>query len=221
MKAVLITDAQTPLGRELVRRYRAGGYLVAAAATAPVGERIPGDRELLSLEWNRASAVSARNTLLSTTNRFGRLDQVLLLNQPGLEPGLLQDAPHGRIDRGVDAWVKGNLYLIKGVLELFARSGGGQLGLLAATEQEQGTAFPPLEAALRGAFQAVAASLFSSNDLPTVHINGIESFAVPPREVAEFAFATFGASSPRGAGRWFRLPQRGLLSPRRLLGRSG
>jgi NAD(P)-dependent dehydrogenase (short-subunit alcohol dehydrogenase family) len=221
VKAVLITDAQTPLGRELVRRYRAGGFLVAAAATSTAGEKIPGEPELLSLRWNRASAVSARNILLATTNRFDRLDQVVLLHQPELQRGLLQELPHESIERSVDAWIKGCLFLVKGVLELFARSGGGHLGLLSATAQEQGTAFPPLEAALRGAFHAAAASLFSSNELPSVRINGIESFAVAPREVAEFAFATFARPASRASGRWLRLPQRGLLSARRLLGRSG
>ena len=102
MKRVgLITDASTPLGDQLVRRYLSEGYGVAATCSdrsrieTPV---VSEGEDLLVIEWNRSSPISAKNAVISARNRFDRIDETLLLLTPELEPKLLQETATDTID---------------------------------------------------------------------------------------------------------------------------
>jgi NAD(P)-dependent dehydrogenase (short-subunit alcohol dehydrogenase family) len=217
-RVILITDSQTPLGDTLVRLYLDRGYAVAAARSDPHSGHAPaasGSDELLSVDWSRRSPISTRNILLSALNRFGRIDETIALLSPALERGLLHELSYEAMEKAVDWWVKGTLFLLKGVLELYRRNGPQELHLLALVDnadQEEGTAFPPLEAALRGSFEAAARSLFSSYDDESIHVHGFAGFAAQTRGFAEFIAETLSSRATRSSGRWHRYPPKsGLL----------
>jgi len=218
-RVVLISDVQTPLGEELARRYLAEGAKVAVTRSNQEARESPLVSEsdgLLLTDWNRRSAISTRNVLLSVLNRFGRIDEALLLHCPAVEASLLGEASYESIERTVDTWLKGTLFLAKAILEAFARAGAGRLGLVQHARQEAGIGLPPLEATLRGAFRALAQSLLDTGGAKGVAVHGFESFSTAERDFAGFILQTM---TERGAsGKWLRFqPRGGLLGP--LLGK--
>lgn len=220
-QVVLVSDVQTPLGEELARRYLAEGARVAATRSNQESRESPLVSEsdgFLLTDWNRGSSISARNVLLSVLNRFGRIDEAVLLGNPAVERRQLHEQPFTSIERGVDAWVKGTLFLARGVLEAFGRE-GGRLALVHYAPEEPGTGLPPLEAALRGAFRALTQSLLDTHSQKGVTVRGFESFSTPPREFAGFIVETMTERGDRpSGGKWFRYqPKSGLLAPLRAL----
>lgn len=226
-RVALVTDAQTPLGEELIRRYLAHGYCVAATRSNQARIETPlvsEDEAFLLIDWNRKSPISTKNVVLTTLNRFDRIDHTLLLLAPELEKKLLQEITTETIDRAVDTWIKGTLFMTKAVLEHYCEKQEGRLALINHIQQEAGTVLPPLESALRGSFTAVAEVLFASNSQQNVFINGIESRSGTVQEFADFVFATMTERAGRVSGKWLRFSsRRGLFTAPlagRLLGRS-
>ena len=216
-RVVFVSDVQTLLGEELVRRYLAEGASVAATRSNLEARESPLVSEndgFLLTDWNRRSPISSRNVLLTVLNRYGRIDEAVILQTPAVERSLLHETAYELIERAVDTWIKGTLFLIKGVLEAFSRSGGGSLALVHHVPQEAGSDFPPLEAALRGSFKSAAQSLFATNSQAGVSINGFESFSTQAREFAEFIVQTMQERGGRASGKWFRYqPKTRFLSP--------
>jgi NAD(P)-dependent dehydrogenase (short-subunit alcohol dehydrogenase family) len=215
-RVALITDAQTPLADQLIRRYLSEGYSVAATRSHQVRIDTPlvaEDEDLLLIEWNRSSPISVKNVLLTALNRFDGIDETLLLFTPELEQKLLQETSAETMDRAVDTWIKGALFLMKAVLELYAQKQGGCLALINHLPQEEGTVLPPLESALRGGFTAAAGAVFASNSQRNVFINGFKSRTQKIEEFADFIFDTMKNRGTRVSGKWFRFPPRpGILS---------
>jgi NAD(P)-dependent dehydrogenase (short-subunit alcohol dehydrogenase family) len=213
-RVALITDAQTSLADQLIRRYLSEGYSVAATRSHQVRIDTPmisEDEDLLLIEWNRTSPISAKNVLLTSLNRFDRIDETLLLFTPELEQKLLQETSAETMDRAVDTWIKGSLFLMKAVLELYTQKQGGRLALINHLPQEEGTVLPPLESALRGSFTATAGAVFASNSQRNVFINGFESRSQKIEELADFIFDTMKDRGTRVSGKWFRFPTRSRI----------
>jgi NAD(P)-dependent dehydrogenase (short-subunit alcohol dehydrogenase family) len=218
-RVVLVSDVQTPLGEELARRYLAEGARVAVTRSNQQSRESPMVSEsdgFLLTDWNRRSPISTRNVLLSVANRFGRIDEAVVVHDPTLKPALLPDAAYETIERAVDSWLKGTLFLVKGLLELFAREGAGRLALVEYAPREAVGSRPPLEAALRGAFKALAQSLMDTGGPKGVTVQGFESVETLARDFAGFIVETLASRGDKPAGKWLRFqPGRGLLSPLR------
>jgi len=217
MKQVaLITDASTPLGDQLVRRYLSEGHSVVATCSGGVTIDTPvvsEDEDLLVIEWNRQSPISAKNVSLSALNRFDRIDQTLLLLTPRLEQKLLQETAAEAIDRAVDLWIKGSLFLIRTILVLYGQKQGGILAMVNHTSQAPSAVPPPLESALRGSFRATAEAIFAGVGQQNVFVTGFESNSTKIEELADFIFDTMNGKTIRTTGRWHRFPPRsGILS---------
>jgi NAD(P)-dependent dehydrogenase (short-subunit alcohol dehydrogenase family) len=210
-RVVLITDTQTELGGELVRLYLHKGYAVAAAVAegkSPAG--VP-EGEFFSVEWKRRSALSTRNLMLRVLTRFDTLDEAILLSSPSLERTLLQEVTSQTIDAAVDDYIKGALFLSREILELFRKRGQGRLSLVNYAQTRP--LFPPLEAVLRGGFQALAASLFASQSGGNTTIAGFESYSPRYGEFAAFIVSTWESRGAKMSGKWFRHPVSARLFP--------
>jgi len=216
-RVVLITDTETELGGELVRLYLKKGYAVAAALEE--GKSIAaGEGEVFSVEWKRRSALSTRNLILRILSRFDTLDEAVLLASPSLKRTLLQDVSSQTIDAAVDAWIKGALFLSREVLELFHKRGKGRLSLV--NYAQESPLFPPLEAVLRGGFQALAASLFASSSGRDIAIAGFESYATRIPDFAAHILSTWETRGTKVSGKWFRYPGGGRFPLARSLRRT-
>lgn len=199
-----------------MRRYLSEGYSVAATRsnqrridTPLVSE----GEELFVIDWNRNSPISAKNVLLAAVNRFDRIDETLLLCTPELEQKLLQETSTETIDRAVDAWIKGSLFLVKAVLELYGQKQGGYLALIDYDPREETAIAPALDSALRGGFTAGAEAMFAGSGQQNVFINGFESRTRQVEELADFIFDTMQNRASRATGKWYRFPPRpGIFS---------
>jgi NAD(P)-dependent dehydrogenase (short-subunit alcohol dehydrogenase family) len=215
-RVALITDAATPLGDQLVRKYLSEGYGVAATCSGGAGIDTPlvsEGEDLLVVEWNRSSPISAKNVVLTTLNRFDRIDETLLLLTPKLEQKLLQETATETIDRAVDAWIKGSLFLMKTVLLLYGRKQEGSLALINHVLQAATAVPPPLESALRGGFRATAEAIFAGIGEQNVFVHGFESHSTKIEELADFIFDTMNRKAVRATGKWHHFPPRsGILS---------
>jgi NAD(P)-dependent dehydrogenase (short-subunit alcohol dehydrogenase family) len=215
-RVALITDASTPLGDQLVRRYLSEGYSVAATFSGQARIETPlisEEEDLLVIEWNRTSPISAKNVVLSARNRFDKIDETLLLLTPELEQKLLQETATETIDRAVDAWIKGSLFLMKAVLLLYGQKQEGFLTLINHQPQAATAVPPPLDSALRGSFRATAEAIFAGIGQPNIFINGFESHSTKIEELADFIFDTMKTKTARATGKWYRFPPRsGILS---------
>ena len=171
------------------------------------------EEDLLVVEWNRSSPISAKNVVLTALNRFDRIDETLLLLTPKLEQKLLQETATETIDRAVDAWIKGSLFLMKAVLVLYGRTQGGSLALINHMAQAATAVPPPLESALRGSFRATAEAIFAGIGEQNVFVSGFESHSAKIEELADFIFDTMNGKTVRTTGKWHRFPPRsGILS---------
>ncbi len=220
-RVVLVSDVQTPLGEELARRYLAEGASVAVTRSNLRSRESPLVSEsdgFLLTDWNRRSPISTRNVLLTVANRFGRIEEAVLLQDPTVEAKLLPDTSYESIERAADAWLKGPLFLLKGLLEAFARDGGGRLALVEYAPREAVAGRPPLEAALRGAFRALAQSLLETGGAKGVQVHCFESVETLARDFAGFIVETMAARGDKPSGKWLRFqPRGGLLAPLRSL----
>jgi NAD(P)-dependent dehydrogenase (short-subunit alcohol dehydrogenase family) len=215
-RVVLVSDVQTPLGEELARRYLAEGASVAVTRSNQQSHESPPLSEsdgFLLTDWNRRSPISTRNVLLSVVNRFGRIDEAVVLHCPSVEASLLSETTYESVERAVDTWLKGTLFLVKGLLETLAP--GGRLALVHHAPQA-GSGLPPLEAALRGAFRALAESLMETGGPGGLPVHGIESFSTPARDFAGYIVETLTSRGDKASGKWLRFqPRAGLLAPLR------
>jgi len=215
-RVALITEASTSLGDQLVRRYLSEGYSVAATCSGQARIDTPvvsEEEDLLVIDWNRNSPISAKNVLLTALNRFDTIDETLLLLTPELDQKLLQETAAETIDRAVDAWIKGPLFLIKAVLVLYGRKQEGFLALINHVPQVAAAVPPPLESALRGSFRATAEAIFAGIGEQNVLANGFESHSTKIEELADFIFDTMNRKAVRATGKWHRFPPRsGILS---------
>jgi NAD(P)-dependent dehydrogenase (short-subunit alcohol dehydrogenase family) len=218
-RVVLVSDVQTPLGEELARRYLAEGASVAVTRSNQRARESPLVSEsdgFLLTDWNRRSPISTRNVLLSVTNRFGRIDEAVVLHDPTVKPALIPDTAYETIERAVDSWLKGTLFLVKGVLEILARNEAGRLALVEYAPRQAVASRPPLEAALRGAFKALVQSLLETGGPKGVTVHAFESVATLARDFAGFIVETLSARGDKPAGKWLRFqPRGGLRAPLR------
>ena len=203
-RTVLITDIDTPLGLNLSKIFLEQGDSVVGTVTAPDKQsnfKALNSSSFTLRRWQRSSSLSAKNLLLSIINDFNNLDEALLLQPPSLPAKLLHEVTTAEIEQGVDLWIKGNLFLLKEILDIFSRGKGGVLALINYSPKDSTGILPPLESVLRGSFQALAKSLFSSYSREDFYINGFESNTAESGDFADFIRQTLQDRGRRVSGR--------------------
>jgi len=201
-RAILVTEADSRLGAELVRLLVERGYSVAAVMDASGRGEAVESRNPLLLSWNRRSPVSARSVLLSVLNAFETLDEALLLEPPAATTASLVQASSAEIDRALDD-AKGPLFLLREVLSTFARTGRGTVSFVAG-----GAAAGPVEAATREAFRGLTAAVLAAPGDGIV-ANGFQAGPGTADEYAAFIDRTLEEKGRKISGRWFAVPPRG------------
>ena len=191
-RVIFISDIDTPLGEELARLYLKGETRVFATASPVENKEQPGgymsliDRAGDSLQvetWNRNSPISAKNMILRAISRYSGLDEVLLLGNAGLSTPALHDTSYETIERTVDYWVKGNLFLLKPVLTRYLEKKNGVLALICMKYDDRAS---PISELIRRSFLGLTHSLLDTYANRGFSINAFESSSAEVREFAAY-----------------------------------
>jgi NAD(P)-dependent dehydrogenase (short-subunit alcohol dehydrogenase family) len=213
-KTVFITDLDTPLGSELVRLYLKEGHRVFATVTEEEEEPDYGPLqneagESLTVQvWKRYSAASTKNMLLQALIAYESVQESLVLGAPPPYASPLQETELEMIERAVDSWIKGTLFLLKEILAHYEARGGGQLALISRDDE---TSASPLDGALRSGFLGMSRALLKTHGSETITINGFVSSAELTKDFAGFIARNLSERAKRPTGKWMRF-QPGLLT---------
>ena len=88
------------------------------------------DSQNLLVTWNKRSSLSARNIILTALNNFDRIDEAVLIYQPGDFFKTFHETSAAVYDLQIDRWIKGYGYLLKEIIQLFIKQNGGTLSLI-------------------------------------------------------------------------------------------
>jgi NAD(P)-dependent dehydrogenase (short-subunit alcohol dehydrogenase family) len=214
---VLISDADTPLGRELVRLFTGRGHQVAALVADARSAEFPGTagRSPLLVPWSRRSPAGARAAVLSALNRFGVLEEAVVCGAPPSPGTVPHELASIDIERAVDQGLKGPLFLVRELLGVFLHRGQGVLSLVCFSERRDEEAGPALELAVQEGWQGFAAGVLEAYREKAVFINGFRIAGVAHEEAAAFIDRSLEDKARRITGRWFSLQPRGGLLGRR------
>ncbi len=216
-RIVLVSDADTPLGRELVRLYAARGHQVAALVGDARAADFPGTvgRAPLLVPWSRRSPAGARAAVLSALNRFGVLEEAVV---PGPQPSL-PTLPHQLasidVERALDDGLKGPIFLVRELLGVFLRRGQGVLSLVCFSERRDDESGPAMDLAVHEGWQGFVAGVLDAYAEKSVFVNGIKAAGVAPEEAAAFVERSLEEKARKVTGRWFTVQPRGGLLGRR------
>lgn len=213
-RTLLITGRQSPLTDDLLQEALSRSFSVLATFDPALGEpEVPdgfGD-DLVYVEWNRRSPISARSVLLQAENAAGSLEEIFVVYSSEGVTAPFHETQASRIEEVVDGGVKGYLFLLREALSHALRRGGGGVNIVV---QDSGSELlPPLEAATSGAFLAAARSLMTFYEEEAVQVRGFQSGSAEGREFAKFILDTIRDKGEKAAGRWNKFGGRGSLFP--------
>jgi hypothetical protein len=216
-RIVLVSDADTPLGRELVRLFAARGHQVAALVTEARSPEFPGtgSRVPLVVPWSRRSPAGARAAVLSVLNRFGLLEEAVVPGAPPSPAALPHALASLDIESAIDQGLKGPIFLVRELLGVFLRRGQGVLSLACYGERRDDAPGPALDLAVQEGWQGFVAGVLDAYAEKAVFINGFKASGVGPEEAASFIDRTLEEKARRISGRWFALQPRGGILGRR------
>jgi hypothetical protein len=131
--SVMIADKSVPFAVSLAGALRSRDVSVAliSDASGEEGASAPSDSAgLADVPWNRPSALSARTVPLAVKNRFGSLDQaILVFDTPLLEAAFPPDDSLSPV-RVADEYIRGYMLLVRELGALFAAQEQGRFAFV-------------------------------------------------------------------------------------------
>jgi NAD(P)-dependent dehydrogenase (short-subunit alcohol dehydrogenase family) len=213
-RTLLITGRQSPLVDDLLQEALSRHFSVMATYDPKAGEpELPdgfGD-DLIYVEWNRRSPISARSVLLQAENVAGDLEEIFVVYSSEGVSVPFHETQASKIEEVVDGAVKGYLFLLREALSHALRRGG--TGVNIVIQDTGGELLPPLEAAVSGSFLTAARALMTFYPEEAVQIRGFQSTSVESREFAKQILDTIRDKGEKAAGRWTKFGGRGGLFP--------
>ncbi len=207
-RTLLVTDGDTPLGGELVRLFAGRGCrVVTTAAESVVGSDT--SKAALIVPWNRRSAASARNLLITALNSVQKIDEALVLCSASGPEARLHELSAAEIEKAFDQSVKPAVFVVRELVSYFLQHPGGVLGLVSFSLRPADAPAPELERAAREGFRGFATSLMASYAESGFFVNGFQSFGAGPQEFSQFIDKTLEEKARKISGRWFTCQPRG------------
>ncbi len=216
-RIVLVSDADTPLGRELVRLFTAHGHQVAALVGDARAPEFPGtgSRAPLVVPWSRRSPAGARAAVLTVLNRFGVLEEAVVPAGVPAPSSLPHELASIDIERVVDHGLKGPIFLVRELLGVFLGRGQGVLSLVCYSERRDDEPGPALDQAVQEGWQGYAAGVLDAYAGKPVRVNGFKAAGVGHEEAAAFIDRSLEDKGRKITGRWFAFQPRGGILGRR------
>ena len=212
----LITDIDSQLGSALLKHFINKGHSVigttSATDKATNFENLD-ENQFIKVGWRRNSPVSARNILLKAFNKFKTIDQAMVINSPLISRKLVHEITFTEIDEVTDNWIKGTLFIVKEVLKHFVGKNSGILSLINYSSQDSTETIPPFDGTVKGSFDGLVRSLFSSYAGGEIYINAFQSYSSLTEEFAQYIYKTLEDREGKIFGKNFHFQNRqGIIS---------
>lgn len=214
--AVLITGRQSTFTDDLIQESLNRGHTVIATRDPdqeePTVPESVGDR-LRYVPWTRRSILSARSVLLDVTAEALPERAIVVCGPEGVRTPL-HEMQAAAIEAGIDATLKGYLFMIKELLAAYMRAGGGDLTVVWFDGGAE--VMPAFDAVLAGAIESLGRSLVAFYENEPVTIRGLVASESETRAVASWVLEQIDERGSKSAGKWTRYGQKmGLLQFRR------
>ena len=207
-RTILVTGYDTDFGRSITEEALKASYSVVA--TTDPGAGAASDREdLLIVEWNRGSLLSARNVVLAGANHFGSVDDTVVTYLAGKDHAPLHELQSVTIEEAVDRRLKSQIYLLKETLGHFALGSADPPSRLGLVMYGGNLEFlSPLESTTAGGFLHLSQSLMNMYQNEPFSIYGFHSGSQETEEFAEFVVGALSGAVKTRPGRWYRFSRR-------------
>jgi hypothetical protein len=169
------------------------------------GENKPGKGQI-TLSWNPGSPISSRTLILSIENRFGQINDAILVCSP---PALYRPAEAlvpAEIEATVNNQIKGWFYLVRELALYFRDRENGTLALVAPQINLRGGESPAdlMGAAASASFRSLADGLLSSAGSEPFQILGFCSESGREKEFAPWIYKILDGASKKNSGKWHK-----------------
>lgn len=206
-QACLVTGKSSELLADVVNEAAARDRRVLVARSGPLETFTPPEGTT-TVSWNRRSALSARSVVLHGQNLHGRLGEAVVVFSPVRESVPFHESSIVSVENRTDAEVKGYLFMIREIVSLFQKQGGGRL-VLAVLDRESEVR-SPLEAMSLGSFRSTAEALQRFYENEPIELRLCYSRSEDVSGYAGFIVDTLAAPrARRQRSEWLRYGPRG------------
>ena len=170
------------------------------------------------LEWNPASAISARSLVIGARNRLGKIDEAILVCSPIAVRRRADELVPAEIDAVVDDLVKGWFLLTRELALEFRARGSGTLAFVLSEGGLGGgkdDAADLVGASVAASFRALAQGMLSSSfKEPWRSLAFSSEEAGEDASFAAFVFRILDEGGKRESARWHKFGKGGLFGLR-------
>lgn len=157
-------------------------------------------KTVLNVEHNLRSPLSVRSLVLKTLNTFDSLDHAILVRSIGEENRVLHDLPIADIEKQIDIGIKGNVFLLKELVDYFWKHQQGTISIVLHIKRSN--IFLPLDAIIHGALKELMESMFIQYKNEPIVITGFESHSSDFEDYAAFIIKTLNDRGEKSNGKW-------------------
>ncbi|GAB4221595.1 MAG: hypothetical protein Kow009_11710 [Spirochaetales bacterium] len=200
-KAILIAGVAGELQTEILQvslshRFRTAVALDPEVEHPPIGE--DWENLLKYFEWNKRSSLSAKSLVREVLCFSESLDEAFLVFEPPKEDRPFHEMPVSEMERTLDGWMKGFLFLGKELILHFQRQ---KKGMLTLVQYEPVPSLSPLSQASSSFFRAFGNALFTQYQNEPFVLRGFQSGTPDVKEFARFLIST-REKPEKTYGRW-------------------
>ncbi len=185
-RITVITDVDTKLGFSILNAFFEHGEKIIGISPVKKDEiRFTGASGFECYEWNRSSPIGSRSAVVEILTKYKRIDELVVVQSIRPDSVTIEETDSALINKAIDYWVKGNLFITREALRLFSEKKTGSLVVVNHLE-ESGKKTNVMSEVIYSACSGLVSALLSHNAGRDVRINGIESRSENTGALAEF-----------------------------------
>ncbi len=158
------------------------------------------------LKYNWRSPLSAPQVRTEAVNRYGGIDEAILLYEMRGENKPLQDLSSSSMEEEIDRGIKGTFFLLRELVNLFQRKRTGVLTFVLYQARE--TLHSPLGSTVMGGIRGLVNALFTIYQNESYVINGVDIHSVSAEEAADYVWKIHVDKARHSQGKWFKMSDR-------------
>ena len=206
-RKILITGLDSELKTKLTRLFLDGDYRVAVTISTRKKKANPDTDNYIEIPWNNRSPLSAKDLILECQNRMEGFDNALTIFSSKQSNKPIHEISSAEIENTIDSGLKGNIFILKEIIQYFQKIGAGSISLIHDVGQNEILA--PLYAVEAGGLSTLAGSLFASYQNEQLSINSFKSNSGELTDYAEYIFKNITESTKQIHGKKFKFQGKG------------